>query len=345
MRILIATVSEGPFHGGTEILVEDLRSALRSHGHDVDVLTIPFQGSPPEILVGNVMATRLLDVTGDAGAELLIGVKFPAYLLRHPRKVLWLVHQYRGAFDLWSQPFGLSRQPGGANVRELIRECDRRAFEESTRVFGISKTVSGRILESTGVPAGVLYPPPRLQGCRFSAGDGGYLLYPSRVVPLKRQRLVLEALALTKAPVRVVFVGNFDIREYELELKSLVDELRLGSRVEFRGQVSQTELVDAYSGSRAVIFPPLDEDYGYVTLEAMLAAKPVVTCADSGGPLEFVAAGETGLVVEPDAQKLAAAMDRLWSSPEACHEMGQRARERYRTLEIGWDRVVDGLLS
>ena len=39
-----------------------------------------------------------------------------------------------------------------------------------------------------------------------------------------------------------------------------------------------------------VIFPPLDEDYGYVTLEAMLAAKPVITCTDSGGPLEFVGA-------------------------------------------------------
>ena len=74
------------------------------------------------------------------------------------------------------------------------------------------------------------------------------------------------------------------------------------------GPVSEEEKRRQYAHSRAVLFPPEDEDYGYVTLEAMLAAKPVLTCDDSGGPLEFVRDGETGRIVEPTPQALADAM-------------------------------------
>ena len=65
------------------------------------------------------------------------------------------------------------------------------------------------------------------------------------------------------------------------------------------------EKIDLYAKALAVIYPPIDEDFGYVTLEAMLARKPIVVCLDSGGPLEFVRNGENGLIVEPNAEDLA----------------------------------------
>ena len=114
-------------------------------------------------------------------------------------------------------------------------------------------------------------------------------------------------------------------------------------RVEWRGHVSNEEMIDLYAGARAVVFPPFDEDLGYITLEAMLAGKAVITASDSGGPLEFIADGKQGLVVEPKAKALAKALDRLWLNPREAESMGRNAAERYRTLSISWDNVVEKL--
>ncbi len=94
-----------------------------------------------------------------------------------------------------------------------------------------------------------------------------------------------------------------------------------------------------------MLYPPVDEDYGYVTLEAMLAARAVITCTDSGGPLEFVRAGETGLVAEPTAESLARAMDQLWESRAEAKAYGEHGRALYEQLDISWANVIRKLLS
>jgi glycosyltransferase involved in cell wall biosynthesis len=79
-----------------------------------------------------------------------------------------------------------------------------------------------------------------------------------------------------------------------------------------------------------------------VTVEAFLSGKPVLTTSDSGGPLEFVRAGETGLVVPPDPDALAAAIDQLWQWPEArLRAAGAAGRET--VAGITWDAVIDRL--
>jgi len=82
-----------------------------------------------------------------------------------------------------------------------------------------------------------------------------------------------------------------------------------------------------------------------VTLEAMLAAKPVITCADSGGPLAFVQPGHTGWVTEPTPQALAAALDDAWATPQRSAEMGRAGRAAYQQQGISWDLVVARLLE
>jgi glycosyltransferase involved in cell wall biosynthesis len=101
--------------------------------------------------------------------------------------------------------------------------------------------------------------------------------------------------------------------------------------------------VDSYARSIAVIFPPFNEDYGYVTLEAMLASKPVITCGDSGGPNEFVVDGITGRIVKPQATELARAMDELWSDRALSARIGRAGREHYDALRISWDTVTRAL--
>lgn len=347
MRIVIANVQEPFVRGGAENLAEDLRAALIAAGHSTEIVAVPWTGYPADRLLANILAFRLMDLTASRGVAIdrLIGLKFPAYLIPHPNKVVWLIHQHRAAYELWNDEYGLSRLPGGAQAREAVRRADLRAFGEARRVLTISRNVSARLERSLGCESSPVYPPPRNAAKLYCAGDEGYFFFPSRCAPLKRQRLVLEALALTRQPVRVVFTGDGTGSGYGAELRELAEQLDLTERCEWLEWVPGPELLRRYAHCRAVVFPPLDEDYGFITLEAMLATKPVMTCRDSGATLEFVVHGETGLVVEPDKESLAAGMDELWADPERARRWGQAGRRRYDELAIGWPRVVEELLA
>ena len=141
------------------------------------------------------------------------------------------------------------------------------------------------------------------------------------------------------------FAGTSDQPSYADELKSLARKLKVQQRVEWLGGISSDEIRRRYAHAIAVIYPPTDEDYGYVTLEAMLASKPVITCTDSGGPLEFVTDRETGLIVEPTPEALAAALDLLWENREQAKTWGEAGRDRYDSLNLSWETVVKKLLA
>ncbi|MGZ4149716.1 MAG: glycosyltransferase, partial [Actinomycetota bacterium] len=86
-------------------------------------------------------------------------------------------------------------------------------------------------------------------------------------------------------------------------------------------------------------------DYGYVTLEGFAAERPVVTLTDSGGPLEFVTDGETGLVTEPDPKAIAEAFDRLYRDRDATRRMGKAGNALIRDVVPSWPEVVSRLLD
>ena len=92
-----------------------------------------------------------------------------------------------------------------------------------------------------------------------------------------------------------------------------------------------------------MIFPPADEDYGYIALEAFLSRKPVVTCTDSGGPLEFVVEGENGRVVAPGADALAEATGALLADAQKSRKFGESGFERVRGIR--WENAVTALLE
>jgi glycosyltransferase involved in cell wall biosynthesis len=116
-----------------------------------------------------------------------------------------------------------------------------------------------------------------------------------------------------------------------------------GADVRFAGRVSDDDLLTLYATCGAVVFPPADEDYGYIALEAFLSKKPVVTCTDSGGPLEFVVDGENGRVVAPDPAALGSAVADLLANPERFRGLGERGFERVRG--ISWANAVRALLG
>ena len=348
MRVLILTTHVPFVRGGAEIHAEELRRALRAAGHEAEVVAIPFKWYPPERILDQILACRLLDVTEADGAEvdLVIGLKFPAYLIPHPNKVLWILHQHRSAYDFWDHPLGdLVKFPDGAAVREAVAEADRRFIPEARAVFANSRNVARRLKTFNGIDSVPLYHPPASSDQFFCAEPEDYLFFPSRLAPGKRQDLVLKALARCRNPVRVRFASCAGSSGYAAELRRSAADLGLDGRAEFLGEVTEPEKRRLYAHARGVVYPPVDEDFGYVTLEAMLASKPVITCRDSGGPLEFIRDGESGLVTEPTPEALADAFDEVWSDRRKASAMGRAGREAYAGHDIGWDRVVELLMS
>ena len=348
MKMLIATVQVPFVRGGAEILAETLCERLRDAGHTVEIVALPFRSHPPERLLDQMLASRLFDLSDSCGetVDRVIGLKFPAYLVPHPNKVLWLVHQHRQAYDLWADPQGdLLKSPNGAAVRDAIRHADCELIPECKAVYTIARNVSHRLHKFNGIDSTPLYPPPLDADQFYAAPADDYLFFPSRLAPMKRQALVLEALALTREPVRIRFAGAPDAAHIQTQLVNQTADLRLQDRVTWLGRISEAEKRDQYAHCLGVVFPPIDEDYGYVTPEAMLASKPVITCTDSGGSLEFVRHRETGLIVESNPQALAAAFDEIWSSRQLAHDWGRAARERYDDMGIGWDQVVERLAA
>jgi glycosyltransferase involved in cell wall biosynthesis len=348
MRILIATTHVPFIRGGAEAHAEGLRDALTAAGHEAEIVAVPFKWYPPEKIMDHMLACRLLDLTEVAGmpVDLLIGLKFPAYLIPHPRKVLWILHQFRTAYELWDHPLGdLVFSPNGHEVRDAIRKADREIIGQANAVFANSLNVAARLKDYCGIDSTPLYHPPPHAEEFYAAAAEDYFFFPSRLCQPKRQALVLQGLALTKQPVQIRFAGTADNPAFASELKTLARKLRVHDRVEWLGQVSEEKKRDLYARARAIVYPPIDEDYGYVTLEAMLAAKPVITCTDSGGPLEFVHAGETGLIAGPAPEDLGAAMDQLWANRDKAREMGESARKLYDGLNISWKEVVRKLLA
>jgi glycosyltransferase involved in cell wall biosynthesis len=348
MRVLIATVKVPFVHGGAEIHAQGLLNALRTAGHEVEIVALPFKSNPPERILDQMLAWRLLDLTESSGRSVdrVIGLKFPAYLVPHSNKVLWILHQHRPAYDLWEQSGGdLIPYPHGAHIREAIQRIDQSFIPEAKAVFTNSRNVSYRLRRYCGIDSTPLYHPPQHAERFYSRAAEDYFFFPSRFQPLKRQALVLKALSQTRRPVWVYFAGSADEPAYMKELEGLSQQLKVHDRTKWMGQITEEEKRALYAHTLGVIFPPMDEDYGYVTLEAMLASKPVITCTDSGGPLEFVCSEQTGLIVEPSPEALAMGMDRLWEDRELAKNLGEAGKARYDSLAISWSKVMERLLA
>lgn len=343
MKRIVICAAQAPFIvGGAEILVGELKAQLERRGFLADVANVPFKWYPVSELVRQALAWRLLDVTESNGAavDLVIPTKFPSFLVRHPHKVAWLFHQHREAYDLFGTPYcSFSDSAEDQQVREAIRSLDTRCLGECRRIFSISRNVAARLARFNGLEATALYPPPHHLGRYRNDAYGDYLFYAGRLDRLKRLDLVLNALPHVRGGARLKIAGAGPL---EADLRKQAARLGLEDRVEFLGFVPAEDLLALYAGCRGAYYAPLNEDYGYVTVEAFLSRKPVVTTSDAGGPLEFVSSGVNGFVAEPDPEAVADAIDRLFALPPArLAEMGEAGRER--VAGISWDHVIDRL--
>jgi glycosyltransferase involved in cell wall biosynthesis len=336
-----------PFvRGGAEELASHLCARLNSTpGVQAEVLRVPFSWEPFERLADEIFLNRTLQLSN---ADRVIGLKFPAYLIPHHSKVLWVLHQYRQAYDLRDRgESNIPATPAGEKICELVRRADAEVFASCRSLFTLSKTTQDRLKRYNGVAASVLMQPLNHPELFSDGGDSGYIFAGGRVNAGKRQHLLVEAMAVTRSGAKLIVAGPPDTPDDANRLQEIVRRFKLEDRVTLDlGYHPLAKVADYVNHARACASLPLDEDsVAYVTMEAASASKPLIALTDSGGVLQLVLDRETGRVASPDPKSIAEAIDLLFSDPGRSARMGRAARELLDSFEVTWPKTIEKLLA
>jgi len=341
MRIAVCAPQVPFVHGGAEIFTDKLVDELRARGHETELVTIPFKWYPGTKVLSQAFLWRLADLEESNGTpiDMVIATKFPSYCVRHPNKRVWVLHQFRQAYELDRTDLGqFSEEPADRALRRSVQRLDRVALGEAKRLFATSQNVAGRIERSTGLRPEVMPHPPQELPYRCEE-YGDFVLSVNRLDRAKRIDLLIEAAALDPG-LRVVISGEGPDRE---RLEGIARERGLNGRVEFAGRTGEEELASLYARCLAVYYAPVDEDFGMVPFEAFLSHKPVLTTHDAGGPLEIVSDRETGLVTAPEAPALAEAAGWLREHRAEAEAFGTAGHEV--AARVTWDSCIERLLA
>jgi glycosyltransferase involved in cell wall biosynthesis len=344
LRTVLVCEAQVPFvRGGAEYHVRALVDELRRHGHDAELVSVPFKWYPKSEILAHAAAWRLLDLGESNGrvVDRVIATKFPTYFARHPNKIAWLIHQHRAAYELAGTAFSdFEHSDDDVALRETLVSLDTEMLSECRRLYANSANTASRVTRFNGLAAEALYHPPRLANRLRHGPSDSYVLSVGRLEAVKRIDLAIRAMAHAPGGISLLIAGTGTCRA---DFERLANSLGVTDRVRFLGEVTDDEIVDLYAGALGVIFPPYDEDYGYVTIEAFLAGKPVITTTDAGGPTEFVVDGVNGFVVAPDAAALGAAIAALDADRTRAAAMGASGFDRARS--ITWTGVIERLLA
>lgn len=344
MAVLAVVTSSPPtVEGGHLVIARSLVAAARDCGHDAHLVITPDNGFGRA--ASSYWQAWRTDVkrVGGVGVDQVISLRYPSYAVRHQAHLCWLNHMMREYYDLWPR---LTAQISTANrVKEGIRRTLLHAVDgwlltrHVTKVVAQSQTIQRRLIDELGVRSEVLWPPapPRAYRCDKY---GDYIFTMSRLNPLKRIDLLIRTLAEPAAHgVRAVIAGDGEARG---ALEALAARKGVAGRVSFLGRVDDETMLAHLARCRAVWFTPFAEDYGFVTVEAFASRKAVVTCRDSGGPVELVRNEETGFVCDPTPASLALALARLSDDATLAETLG--ARGAAQAAGMTWEAAVRRLV-
>lgn len=225
------------------------------------------------------------------------------------------------ALDLPSDLFSLP----GALIRKVVHALDDIGLARTAirRYAAISETVRARAgYFPTGADVEVIHHPtlPRTGSTEPSPIPQDAIFTASRLDQPKRLDWVIKAYLAADIDTPLVIAGDGPCRPALEQLAEGHPNIRLV------GRLTDAELAAAYERALFVTFVPDREDYGLITLEALQAGKPVLTCSDSGGVTELIRDGENGLICEPTTEGLAIGMRRLATDSELRERLAQQAR-------------------
>jgi glycosyltransferase involved in cell wall biosynthesis len=344
MKIALCSSFVPFIQGGARNIVDWLERVLQDAGHQVEKVYLP-EVDTADLLFQQMMAYRWIDLEM---ADRIVCFRPQAHLIPHPHKILWFIHHIRAFYDLWHSPYrGFPDNAKHRGIRDALRAVDSAALREAKTVFTNSKVVADRLKRYNNIEGEVLFPPV-FQSERFHcSGFNDEIVCVSRLEHHKRQHLLVEAMGHTRTAVRLRLSGTGGGDRYPGDLSRRVTQLGLQGRVTLDNRwISEEEKVEQLANCLAAAYLPLDEDsYGYPSVEASHASKPILTTFDSGGVLELVQDGINGYVTEATPAALGEAMDRLYLDRATTETMGRNAAGRLAELNISWSHVVQRVLA
>ncbi len=380
MKIAIVAPSGVPYAvGGAEKLWWGMLNAFRRFSdHEVELIKLP----APERNFAEVIASyRQFSELNLDHFDRVISTKYPAWMVRHDNHHVYLQHTLRGLYDTypehlskdiqdWPEPLARLREllgeppspdlraavfdeieqaqchgdwqhwfafPGPLS-RAVIHWLDRSALQPGliNKFMAISHNVAGREgYFPAYVPVQVIHHPSDLVAVNPQSGD--YLFTASRLDSPKRIDLLIRAVRQVEGDMQLRIAGAGPDED---RLRQIAGD---DERIQFLGRITDDEIARQYAGALAVGFVPADEDYGLITLEALQAGKPVISCTDSGGVEELIADGETGWLCAPEPADLAQRLQWLYSDPDQARQMERACLERGR--QVNWRDTLNRLLD
>jgi len=342
-KILICYPSIPFIKGGGEKLIQGLQRELVKRKINVETVQIPFKWYPVSRLLSEVMIWRLLDLSEVNGERIsmVISTKFPSTVVKHHHKKIWLIHQHRYLYDFFGTEYGeFDNSPEHDELRKILVDFDTQTLLEAKEIYTISKNVSGRLLKFNNITSSCLYTPIDQPDSYYTEGYGDYILFVGRLKPIKRAHLMVEACKYFRSDAKCLIIGTGCEND---NLKQMIEKYQLTDKIQLLGYVDDEKIKYYYANAFAIFNAPFDEDYGYVTQEAFLSKKPVITTNDSGGVLEFVKNGENGYVCRPDPEEIGSQIDMLFMNKKRCRELGEAGYTIAN--KISWDFVLERLLE
>ena len=376
MKIGLIAPSPIPFTvGGAEKFYWGLQEYINKNtAHQCELIKIPVKEDNFWNLIESYYKFYSLDVSY---FDAVITSKYPAWMIKHDNHHIYMLHCLRGLYDayhlaklpvdfnskhskikeilnymedagsdldgLFQMLFELKKDKTisddvygfpGPFIKKIINFLDKKGMKKVKSFSAISKTVAGRkeyFPDNKNI--NVIYPPSNLTS--FKNESYKYFFTVSRLDEAKRIRIIIEAYlkADVNMPLKIAGTGPL--------MRELQELSKDDSKIEFLGFISDKELIDYYANAFAVIFIPYEEDYGLVTIEAMMSEKAVITFTDSGGVKEFVEDSKTGFISKPSIELLKENIEKANEYVKLVIEMGQTGKKRVEN--ITWENTFNSL--
>jgi glycosyltransferase involved in cell wall biosynthesis len=178
---------------------------------------------------------------------------------------------------------------------------------------------------------------------QFGVKNRPCLLFVGRLIPRKGLSFLVQAAKqIIKEENQTIFliVGEGPQKN---QLISDLKRNRLLKNFIFLGDVKEKDLPLIYNCSDIFVFPSIQEAQGIALLEAQATSKPVVSF-NTGGISETVLDQETGILIDPDSNKLAITILKLLKNKELREKMGKKGRE-FVSENFTWDKCSKALLE
>lgn len=268
-----------------------------------------------------------------------------------PHGIAGAAAKWLGGVPLVSTFFGVELtwvagqlRPLAPVLRGVVRASDAVTVISSHTATRLRELVpGGRVVT---IPFGAAVAPAvRVASRPRAPGDPLRLLFIGRLVERKGVRFLLDALGRTDSSVTLTVVGDGPLRG---ALEAHAAALGLGGRVEFTGAVTSSHLTERLENADALVLPAVEdrkgdvEGLGVVLIEALAHGRPVIASA-SGGIVDVVKDGETGLLVPPaDAAALADAIERFRTDPALAARLAESGRSHVADV-FSWEGIIERL--